>query len=37
MTRFVARSLSTDHWFDIAAAVRDFGYTPRVSTAEASE
>lgn len=34
MTRFVARSLSTDHWFDIAAAKRDFGYSPRVSTDE---
>ncbi|MEM1305494.1 MAG: NAD-dependent epimerase/dehydratase family protein, partial [Planctomycetota bacterium] len=34
MTRFVARSLSTDHWFDIAAARRDFGYQPRVSTEE---
>lgn len=34
MTRFVARSLSTDHWFDISAARRDFGYEPRVSTAE---
>lgn len=34
MTRFVARSLSTDHWFDISAAERDFGYRPRVSTEE---
>ncbi|MEM6798646.1 MAG: NAD-dependent epimerase/dehydratase family protein [Planctomycetota bacterium] len=34
MTRFVARSLSTDHWFDITAARHDFGYEPRVSTAE---
>ncbi|MEM9186804.1 MAG: NAD-dependent epimerase/dehydratase family protein [Planctomycetota bacterium] len=34
MTRFVARSLSTDHWFDIAASERDFGYKPRVSTEE---
>jgi len=34
MTRFVARSLSTDHWFDIRAARQDFGYQPRVSTAE---
>ncbi|MEN1681312.1 MAG: NAD-dependent epimerase/dehydratase family protein [Planctomycetota bacterium] len=37
MTRFVARSLSTDHWFDIGAAERDFGYRPRVSTAEGME
>jgi 2-alkyl-3-oxoalkanoate reductase len=34
MTRFVARQLSTSHWFDLAAARRDFGYEPRVSTAE---
>lgn len=34
MTRFVARSLATHHWFDIAAARRDLGYQPRVSTAE---
>ncbi len=31
MTRFVARELSTAHWFDISAAKRDFGYRPRVS------
>lgn len=34
MTRFVARSLATDHWFDISDAERDFGYKPRVSTEE---
>ena len=34
MTRFVARSLATDHWFDKEAAARDFGYRPRVSTEE---
>lgn len=34
MTRFVARSLATDHWFDISDAKEDFGYEPRVSTAE---
>ena len=34
MTRFVARSLATDHWFDNAAAAEDFGYRPRVSTEE---
>lgn len=37
MTRFVARSLSTDHWFDITAAQRDFGYQPKISTAEGME
>lgn len=34
MTRFVARELSTAHWFNISAARRDFGYQPRVSIAE---
>ena len=31
MTRFVAKELSTAHWFDISAARNDFGYTPTVS------
>ena len=31
MTRFVAKELATDHWFDISAARRDLGYIPRVS------
>lgn len=34
MTRFLAEQLSTPHWYDISASQRDFGYTPRVSTAE---
>jgi 2-alkyl-3-oxoalkanoate reductase len=34
MTRFVARQLSTAHWFDLSAARRDLGYEPRVSTEE---
>ncbi|MCX5882451.1 MAG: NAD-dependent epimerase/dehydratase family protein [Deltaproteobacteria bacterium] len=34
MTRFVARELSTSHWFDIRAAQRDLGYAPEVSTEE---
>lgn len=34
MTRFVARQLATEHWFDLSAARRDFGYAPRVSMAE---
>jgi nucleoside-diphosphate-sugar epimerase len=34
MTRFLARQLSTPHWFDISAARRDLGYSPRVSTEE---
>jgi 2-alkyl-3-oxoalkanoate reductase len=34
MTRFLARQLSTTHWFRIDAARRDFGYEPHVSIAE---
>ncbi|MBW2564336.1 MAG: NAD-dependent epimerase/dehydratase family protein [Deltaproteobacteria bacterium] len=34
MTRFVAEELATSHWFDISAARRDLGYSPRVSTEE---
>lgn len=33
MTRFVAAELAKDHWFDITAARRDLGYTPRVGMA----
>ncbi len=31
LTRFVISELSTSHWFDISAAQKDLGYTPRVS------
>lgn len=34
MTRFVARQLSTAHWYDISAAKRDLGYRPEVSVEE---
>jgi nucleoside-diphosphate-sugar epimerase len=34
LTRFVAKELATDHWFDISAARRDLGYVPRISMAE---
>ena len=34
MTRFVARQLSTAHWFDLTAARRDFGYAPAITTAD---
>ena len=37
MTRFLARELSTAHWFDISAARRDLGYEPRVSIDEGLE
>jgi 2-alkyl-3-oxoalkanoate reductase len=34
MTRFVAKQLSTDHYYDISAARRDLGYQPAVSIDE---
>ncbi|HNV68819.1 MAG TPA: NAD-dependent epimerase/dehydratase family protein [Candidatus Ozemobacteraceae bacterium] len=34
MTRFLANELATHHWFNIAAAKRDFGYQPRISMEE---
>jgi len=34
MTRFLARQLSTAHWFDISGAKRDLGYQPRISLQE---
>ena len=34
LTMFMAREMSTAHWFNISAAKRDFGYTPRVTTKE---
>jgi nucleoside-diphosphate-sugar epimerase len=34
LTRFLARELSTAHWFDIRAARRDLGYAPAVSLDE---
>ena len=34
MTRFLAAQLATDHYFDISAAKRDFGYEVSVSTEE---
>ena len=37
LTRFVVRELSTAHWFDISAARRELGYSPRVSIAEGLE
>lgn len=34
MTRFLAEELATAHWFDISAAKRDLGYSPKISTEE---
>ncbi len=34
LTKFMAREMTTAHWFDISAARRDFGYRPTVSTGE---
>jgi len=37
MTRFVAKELSTSHWFDLSAAKNDFGYQPEVTFDEGME
>jgi nucleoside-diphosphate-sugar epimerase len=34
MTRFLARQLATDHWFDVSAARRDLGWAPVVGLDE---
>ncbi|WP_010588326.1 NAD-dependent epimerase/dehydratase family protein [Schlesneria paludicola] len=34
MTRFVARQLSTSHWYRLDAARRDLGYDPKISIDE---
>ncbi len=34
MTRFVARQLSTSHWFDLSAAKHDLAYQPAISIDE---
>jgi 2-alkyl-3-oxoalkanoate reductase len=34
MTRFVARQLSTSHWFDLTAAKKDLGYQATISIDE---
>jgi 2-alkyl-3-oxoalkanoate reductase len=33
ITRFMAKEMATDHWFDISAARRDLGYSPRITMA----
>jgi nucleoside-diphosphate-sugar epimerase len=33
MTRFIAAELAKDHWFDLSAARRDLGYSPRITMA----
>ncbi len=37
MTRFVAKQLSTAHWYNPEAATRDLGYTPRITVAQGLE
>jgi nucleoside-diphosphate-sugar epimerase len=37
MTRFVAKELSTAHWFNISAAKKDLGYIPKISISEGLE
>ena len=34
MTRFVAKQMSTAHWYDISAAKRDLAYEPKISMEE---
>lgn len=34
MTRFIAKQLSTSHWFDLSAAKRDLSYKPEISIDE---
>ena len=34
MTRFIAKQLSVAHWYDLSAAKRDLGYSPKVSIEE---
>ncbi|OQY02598.1 MAG: 3-beta hydroxysteroid dehydrogenase [Desulfobacteraceae bacterium 4572_130] len=34
MTRFLAKELTTSHWFDISKAKKDLGYSPDISTKE---
>lgn len=34
MSRFLAWQLASSHWFDVSAARRDFGYQPRIATAD---
>lgn len=37
MTRFVAKQLSTSHWFNLSAARKDFGYNPIITTEQGIE
>jgi nucleoside-diphosphate-sugar epimerase len=37
MTRFLAKQLSTAHWFDISAAQKDLGYTPEITLTQGLE
>lgn len=37
MTRFVAKELATDHWFNLSAARRDLAYHPLMTMAQGTE
>ncbi|MGV8125112.1 MAG: hypothetical protein AB2L14_35640 [Candidatus Xenobiia bacterium LiM19] len=37
MTRFLATELSCSHWYDISAAKKDLGYSPKVTIDEGME
>lgn len=37
MTRFAAKEMATDHWFDITAARRDLAYHPLMTMAEGTD
>ncbi|MCB0642867.1 MAG: 3-beta hydroxysteroid dehydrogenase, partial [Phaeodactylibacter sp.] len=37
VTPFLAKQLSTAHWYDISAARQDFGYVPSISIDEGME
>ena len=37
ITRFVAKQLSTPHWYNVDAAKNDFGFVPQISIDEGME
>ena len=34
LTLFIAKNLTSSHWYDISASKKDFGYTPNITTEE---